>query len=122
MPDSRPPSLSQEGFALIEAMVAILIFAFGVLGVVGLQATMIKGTSNAQYRATASYVAQQKIGEMWGDPTKRVAGTEDTEALPAGQIEVQADAPPTYTVIGSWTLPGEEEQHSYSTTTVVAGD
>ena len=120
LPNTQPANARQRGFALIEAMVAILVFAFGLLGIVGLQATMIKGTSDAQYRATASYVAQQKIGEMWGDSTKRVAGTESTDALPGGEVEVTANAP-TYTVTVTWTNPGSGD-HTYTTTTVIAGD
>lgn len=110
----------QRGFALIEVMVAILVFAFGVLGIVGLQASMVKGTTDAQYRATASYVAQQKIGEMWGDAAKRVAVTESSDALPDGQIQVVANDP-TYTVTVTWTQAGTGD-HTYSATTVIAGD
>lgn len=61
----RPP---QGGFALLEALIAIVIFSIGVLGLVGIQATMVRSTSDAQYRATATYIAQQRIGEIWANP------------------------------------------------------
>ena len=35
----------QNGIALLEALIAILIFSFGVLGIVGLQGAMVKGTT-----------------------------------------------------------------------------
>jgi type IV pilus assembly protein PilV len=59
---------SQKGMVLIEAMIAVLIFSIGVLGIVALQAAMIKSTSQAQYRAQAQYIAQQMLGDMWADP------------------------------------------------------
>jgi type IV pilus assembly protein PilV len=58
---------SQSGIVLLEAMVAILIFSVGLLGVVGLQAAMIKSTGQAKYRADANFVAQEILGEMWSD-------------------------------------------------------
>jgi type IV pilus assembly protein PilV len=56
-----------QGFMLIEALVALLIFAFGVLGLVGLQAAMTKAQSTAKYRADAAFLAQQALGNMWSD-------------------------------------------------------
>ncbi len=52
---------------LIEALVAVLIFAFGVLGIVGLQAAMTKAQTQSKSRADASLLAQQVIGSMWTD-------------------------------------------------------
>jgi len=58
---------SQRGVALIEAMVGILIFAFGVLGLVGLQASMTKAQSGAKYRAEAMNLGGELLGSMWAD-------------------------------------------------------
>ena len=54
--------VSQRGVVLLESLIAILIFSIGILGAVGLQATVIKNTSEAQYRAVASSYVQQRIG------------------------------------------------------------
>ena len=60
---SRPQyTVSQRGVVLLESLIAILIFSIGILGAVGLQATVIKNTSEAQYRAVASSYVQQRIG------------------------------------------------------------
>ena len=45
---------SQHGFFLIEAMVAILIFAIGILGLVAMGGTAVSSQSDAQYRTEAS--------------------------------------------------------------------
>ena len=49
----------QQGVALLEALIAILIFSFGVLGLVGLQASSIGFLSDARDRVDASQLAAQ---------------------------------------------------------------
>lgn len=53
--------------ALIEAMVAVLVFAVGVLAMIGMQALAVKTASDAKYRADAAYLANQLIGVMWAE-------------------------------------------------------
>lgn len=60
---ARP--IRQQGAVLMEALVAILIFSFGILGIVGMQATAIQQSSDARYRADAALLVEQLIGEMW---------------------------------------------------------
>lgn len=60
-------SRSQRGVMLIEALVAIAIFSFAILGIVGLQAMAIRTVSEADYRAKASFFATQIVGQMWVD-------------------------------------------------------
>ena len=57
----------QHGSSLLEALIAILIFSMGILALLGLQATSIKNSSDAKYRADAAYLANQIIGQMWVD-------------------------------------------------------
>jgi type IV pilus assembly protein PilV len=64
---SRTRPRSQRGVMLIEALVAIAIFSFAILGIVGLQATAIRTVSEADYRAKASFFATQIVGQMWVD-------------------------------------------------------
>ena len=54
-----------RGAALIEAMIAILLFCIGILGLVGLQASMTSAQSAAKYRADAAYLASELLGTMW---------------------------------------------------------
>jgi type IV pilus assembly protein PilV len=55
--------------ALIEALVAILIFAFGIVGLVGLQMAMTRAQGSAKYRADAAYLSSHVVGQMWADRT-----------------------------------------------------
>lgn len=54
----------QSGSALLESLIAILIFSFGVLGLVGLQAAMIGGAADAKYRNEAGFFVNRLLGEM----------------------------------------------------------
>lgn len=57
-------SYYQRGVMLFEALTSILIFSIGILAIVGLQVNSIKLASDAKYRADASFLANQYIGEM----------------------------------------------------------
>ena len=55
----------QSGSMLIEVLVAILIFSVGILGIVGLQASAVKASTDAKYRSEAGLLANELIGAMW---------------------------------------------------------
>lgn len=62
----------QLGFAMVEAMVSIVIFSIGILGIVGMQARSSQLMSDAVFRAQAAQVASELIAEMWtSDPVMR---------------------------------------------------
>lgn len=60
-------SFVQRGYLLIEGLVSILIFSTGILAIFSLQVASIQNSSDAKYRADASFLANQIIGYMWGD-------------------------------------------------------
>ena len=63
---SRPPKgPRQRGFMLIEALIALLIFSIGILGIIGLQASAVKQSTDARYRSEAAQLADQLISQMW---------------------------------------------------------
>lgn len=62
VPTSSKPRQGERGVALLEVLIAVLIFAFGVLGLVGLQASMTKAQSGAKYRADAANLASDFFG------------------------------------------------------------
>ena len=75
---ARPRSLHRQGgVMLLEALIAILIFSIGILGIVGLQATAVQQSSDARYRSQAAELAQQLLGQMWiGDRTPATLQTQ----------------------------------------------
>lgn len=62
-----PSRRSGRGIALIEAMIGILIFAFGVLGLMGLQAAMTKAQTSSKLRADAANLAADLMGLIQSD-------------------------------------------------------
>lgn len=57
----------QSGIVLLEAMIAIMIFSFGILGLLGVQANAVKIVLAAKNRADASNLVDQIVGQMWAD-------------------------------------------------------
>ena len=69
----------QTGAYLLEALIGILIFALGVLGIVGLQAASLRTTTDSAMPAEAVFAANQLLGQMWADDeTKLVANYAST--------------------------------------------
>ena len=64
---------SQLGIALVEAMVAVVIFAIGILGIVAMQARSTQMMTDSLFRAQAAQLATELLSEMWtSDPSQRV--------------------------------------------------
>ncbi len=111
---------NQKGAVLLEALIAILIFSFGILAISGLQGAMIKNTTDSNYRAEASYIVQQHIGRMWSDPTNLTTylGSQNAFAarLPAGTFAVSRWVAGTnrFQFVVTWTTPGEPT-HNFTT-------
>lgn len=56
-----------SGFVLIEVLISVLIFAVGVLALVGLQVSMTRAQTESKIRADAAYLASELVGLMWSD-------------------------------------------------------
>lgn len=133
---------TQTGVALIEALIGFLIFAVGVLGLVGLQAAMTKAQTGSKVRADAAMLANELIGTMWGDLSANLISYSGTgcasyarcadwqrkvaAALPQGSSTVAVETITRdgsavggrVTVTLTWTLP-EEGGHRYEMVGVV---
>ena len=78
----------QRGSYLLEALIAILIFSFGVLGLIGLLGSSIRITNDARYRSEAANLANAMAAEMWTMCAKTVVQPCDKTAV---QAEMQLD-------------------------------
>jgi type IV pilus assembly protein PilV len=54
------------GFSLIEVMVVVALFSFGLLGLVGLQAKAMQLSVSAEDSSRASLLANELASAMWG--------------------------------------------------------
>jgi len=124
----------QAGSYLLEALIAMLIFAFGVLGLVGLLGSSIRVTNDARYRSEAANLASAMIADMWtmtSDQMDAQFGTGGTK-LKTWQSKAEsllpsaATHPPkvdltdglsfesrTVVVTVFWQMPGDKEVHQH---------
>ena len=54
----------QRGFSLVEVLVAIVVFSLGVLGLMKLQTTAVRMSTDARQRAEATFLADQLLARM----------------------------------------------------------
>lgn len=99
----------QRGALLLEALIGILIFALGILGLVGLQARALGYASDAQYRAEAVYLANSYISKIWADQPSAYA------------IKYQAPGQPQYDAFKAAVdrLPGASDLSGNPQVTIV---
>jgi type IV pilus assembly protein PilV len=101
-------SRGQRGVALIEALVSILIFSFGVLGLLGLEAQAINFSVNAEDRTRAALFASEIASYLWVNNTVTPTAAQKTiwsnnillanntqGGLNAGTVAVNTVGPPT---------------------------
>lgn len=107
----------QDGMALLEALISLLIFSIAVLGLIGIQANMVTNTTEAQFRSTATYIAQQKIGRFWANPSgvvridlveEETSQEIDQSLLPSGYSTVSSPALGMLRVTVTWGVSEEE--------------
>ena len=132
---------------LIEVLVSLLIFAFGVLGLVGLQASMSQAQTASRARSDAASLASELIGLMWAnlpnvasyDTAKQcTAGTDCDDwkskvsaKLPGAEapvVTVTTVSPAGSTPVVSsveltlkWTPSGGGGEHVYTTQATLSG-
>jgi type IV pilus assembly protein PilV len=128
------PSKQGGGF-LLEALVAILLFSIGILGMVGLLGASTRATNDARYRSEAAYLANAMVADMWALSAPQLdtqfgnGGAKLTawQTKAAGLLPSADTNPPTVdltqpglslqsrTVVVTvfWQLPGSTELHSY---------
>jgi type IV pilus assembly protein PilV len=87
---NSPIRRAQRGAFLLEALIGILIFSLGVLGIVGLQARAIRFTNDAEFRAEAMYLANSLISQMWTDSRPLLKTKYDSTLGGAGYTAFQA--------------------------------
>lgn len=60
-----PRGQQQAGVALLEVLVAVLLFSLGILGLIGLQARAISFSADAEDRNRAALLANEVATLMW---------------------------------------------------------
>ncbi len=124
----------QNGFTLIEVMLAILILAVGMMAMAMLQITAIRGGSFANQMTQASILGQDKIEEFKNTAYTSISGGNDTvtggngvtytrtwtvtESNPPGTTGSASSKMKTINLTVSWTGP-QGNSHSVQFSTIV---
>lgn len=119
----------QSGSVLIEAMVSVVIFSFGLLALISMQSAAVRSTTDAKYRSDASFLANQIIGQMWGVATASLNGFSNGVATTAanaaacptgGGVATSAEATAWLASVNEL-LPGAESTRQQITVNAATG-
>ena len=115
-----------RGVSLIEALVAMAVMAFGMLGVVGMQATQRGNADLSKQRTEAMRIAQERMEDLRSfsvltDPLA-INKAFDTKATFAATAVAGYTSNTTYTVSGTVTPAGTAASHKTLTLDVTWPD
>jgi type IV pilus assembly protein PilV len=80
----------QQGIALLEALVAVVILALGLLGTIGLQARSYSALADSAMRAEATLAADRLVGIMSNDAANLAAYQVALDAAPPAALAAWA--------------------------------
>ena len=68
---------SENGFSLLEVMIALVIFSIGLIGLAGLQSASLSYNHSAYLRTQATYLAYNILDKMRANPNAAKNGNYD---------------------------------------------
>lgn len=95
----KMPAPAQAGFSLLEVLIAMLILAFGALGLAGLQMKTLQASHSAYQRGLANIIAADTVERLW-------ANAAAAAPLTVPQVQAQVQQRWTMTNNNNVTLPG----------------
>ena len=118
-----PPLCPNDGFSLIESMLALVILSIGILAMARLQIAAIRGNALSQRMTTAVSIAEQKIEELKNTPYDNIQA-ESTAPVPnqnfTRQVTVASGPLPdtkTVSVIVNW--QGKSKTYTFPIATII---
>lgn len=66
---------NQDGFTMIESVLALLVFSIGVVGALAISQNMVISAAAGDYRVMAGQLASEKIEQIIADKTFKGYGT-----------------------------------------------
>ncbi len=116
----------QQGSALIEALVSVLLFSIAIIALMRVLGAAVKDSGDVQYRAVAATVADETIGRMWVDRANLASYVQTDAALDAGVglpggTRTVAVTGNRVTVTINWQPPGAGA-HTHTVTATLASN
>lgn len=99
-----------RGFTFVEVLVALVIIAIGVAGLVSLQRMFIQSSTRATERTAAMEMAQEKIEELRFTQYNALAAGTDTEQRQGKTFSLSWTSTDQYLVAGTW-VTAEVQAH-----------
>jgi type IV pilus assembly protein PilV len=129
---------NKKGFFIIEALISILVFMIGILGILQLQVGQMQATADAQYRAQASYMAENLMTEIIIDKGNIDTFVDKTNATysdwegnlrnalpgvnefpPEVNTSIAASGGKLVTVVVKWKAPQSESESKYELRSII---
>jgi type IV pilus assembly protein PilV len=114
-----------KGSMLLEAMIGILIFSFGVMGLALFQGVSMANNFENTLRAEASMYVNELIGQMWANSDNLDSFIANDEEIPRTESRL-LEPRKTVTINGneatielSWKRPNDEKRASITVTTKI---
>jgi type IV pilus assembly protein PilV len=86
---------NDNGFTLVEVMIAMIVLVIGTLGVLGMQYYAVGGNAASKDMRVATNISQQLIEQFNAVPYASLASGSDTEPVPADETSISGGI--TYT-------------------------
>jgi len=137
MPPRHAPRLrrSTRGFTLIEVLISILVFSFGLLGAAAMQAMAMQAATQNSDRSRAALLANEMVSTMWAAQSSTPAAadlaawtakvaTPSVSGLPngAGTVAACAGVVGCAVITITWKAPSAKvaaASNRYTTTVVI---
>lgn len=113
-----------RGSALVEALVAVVLFTVGIVALLRVLGTAVKDAGDVEYRAVAATLADATVGRMWVDRANLAAYVVEDEPVPELPNGLR-----TVTVAGNvvnvtirWQPPGVDDERVHAVAATLAGN
>lgn len=93
----RSTRRGEQGFTLIEVLIALLILLVGVAGVLTIQLVTMRSTGLSRHATEASFVGEKKMEELRTVPAISLTSGTDT-------VDAQGNADPQGLFSRTWTI------------------
>src|SRR5690606_30470636 len=84
------PRQAQQGFTLIEMMIAFFVLAIGLLGMAALMTQSVRGNQSAVHRTQAVLMASELVDRIRANPDGTYRDTAGTETATCVALNVTA--------------------------------
>jgi type IV pilus assembly protein PilV len=99
------PISSQRGVAMVEAIIAVIILAVGVIGALTLQLKSTAAMSDARSRAEATLAAEELLGMIWNDQGNAASYTTGQPGLTNWNSRLKSNIPGASATVQIVNLP-----------------